>query len=69
MLTHLRKKLDIASENFYINMGQFANTVSSTIPIAMAEALKEKETAAGAKWLLAGFGVGYSWGATVITFN
>jgi 3-oxoacyl-[acyl-carrier-protein] synthase-3 len=69
MLTHLRKKLDIAPENFYINMGQFANTVSSTIPIAMAEALKEKDTAAGTKWLLAGFGVGYSWGATVITFN
>lgn len=69
MLTHLRKKLDIAPEYFYINMQQFANTVSSTIPIAIAEALKEKDTSPGTKWLLAGFGVGYSWGATVITFN
>jgi 3-oxoacyl-[acyl-carrier-protein] synthase-3 len=71
MLGHLRKKLQIASENFYINMGQFANTVSSTIPIAISEALKTKEIApqTGTKWLLAGFGVGYSWAATVITFN
>ncbi|MEO7214154.1 ketoacyl-ACP synthase III [Mucilaginibacter sp.] len=69
MLGHLRKKLHIAEDSFYINMGKFANTVSSTIPIALAEALKEKQHDAGTQWLLAGFGVGYSWGATVITFN
>jgi 3-oxoacyl-[acyl-carrier-protein] synthase III len=31
--------------------------------------MKANEVPKGAKWLLAGFGVGYSWGATVINFE
>jgi 3-oxoacyl-[acyl-carrier-protein] synthase-3 len=69
MLTHLRKKLGIATDNFYVNMRETANTVSSTVPIALYEAIREKSPVPGTKWLLAGFGVGYSWGATVINFN
>ena len=69
MLEHLRKKINIDSEHFYIDMANTGNTVSSTIPIVLFEAMKEKEASHGNKWLLAGFGVGYSWGATVITFK
>jgi 3-oxoacyl-[acyl-carrier-protein] synthase-3 len=69
MLEHLRKKLAIASEHFYFYMANVGNTVSSSIPIALYEALKTQTTLPGSKWLLAGFGVGYSWGGTVITFN
>jgi 3-oxoacyl-[acyl-carrier-protein] synthase-3 len=69
MLEHLRKKIDIPAEKFYTNMVNVGNTVSSTIPIALYDAMKNNTAANGAKWLLAGFGVGYSWGATVITFN
>jgi 3-oxoacyl-[acyl-carrier-protein] synthase-3 len=68
MLEHLRKKMDIASENFYIYMANVGNTVSSSIPIALYEAMKEKQPSQYEKWLLAGFGVGYSWAGTVITF-
>lgn len=69
MLEHLRKKMDIPVDNFYVNMAKIGNTVSSSVPIALSEAIKNKPALQQANWLLAGFGVGYSWGATVITFN
>jgi 3-oxoacyl-[acyl-carrier-protein] synthase-3 len=68
MLDHLRKKLDIPEEKFYIYMEDCGNTVSSTIPIALKNALEQKRIGAGDKVLLAGFGVGYSWGATILQF-
>jgi len=69
MLTHLRKKIGIPAEKFYTHMAETGNTVSATIPIAIREAIKETSPQKAQKWLLAGFGVGYSWGATILTFN
>jgi 3-oxoacyl-[acyl-carrier-protein] synthase-3 len=69
LLEHLRKKLVIDPAQFFLFLANVGNTVSSTVPIALYEALKTQTTGPGAKWLLAGFGVGYSWGATIITFN
>jgi len=68
MLNHLRKKLGIEEEKFYYYLEKVGNTVSSTIPIAMYEAMKENKIQKGAKVLLAGFGVGYSWGGTLLKF-
>lgn len=64
MLEHLRKKLKIEEEKFFVNLANLGNTVSSTIPIALCEA-REKGQLKG-KVLLAGFGVGLSWGATIL---
>ncbi len=69
MLEHLRKKINIPEDQFYLYLADVGNTVSSTIPIALYEAIKEKGISPGERWLLAGFGVGYSWGATVITLK
>jgi 3-oxoacyl-[acyl-carrier-protein] synthase-3 len=66
MLDYLKKKLKIAPEKFYQNMEDTGNTVSATIPIALKDALDKGLVKKGNKVLLAGFGVGYSWGATVI---
>ena len=66
MLNYLRKKLKIPEEKFYINLAEIGNTVSATIPIAIAMALSEKKIKKGDKIMLVGFGVGLSWGATVI---
>ncbi|HTN07268.1 ketoacyl-ACP synthase III [Agriterribacter sp.] len=68
MLDYLRKKIKIPAEKFYIHMERCGNTVSSTIPIAMKHALLEDKIKAGSKVLVAGFGVGYSWGGTVLQF-
>lgn len=67
MLEHLRKKLKIDEDKFFVNLERVGNTVSSTIPIALCDA-REQGILKG-NILLAGFGVGLSWGATVIRVN
>lgn len=64
MINYLRKLLEIDKERFYIFMEHVGNTVSSTIPIALCEARKEGRI--NGNVLLAGFGVGLSWGAVVV---
>ena len=68
MLNHLRKKLLIDEDRFYYFIDKVGNTVSSTIPIALFEAMKENRIHEGSNVLLAGFGVGYSWGGAVLKF-
>lgn len=64
MINYLRKLMEIDKDNFYVFMETVGNTVSSTIPIALCEAKKEGRL--NGNVLLAGFGVGLSYGATVI---
>ena len=64
MLEHLRKKLKIDEDKFFVNLAGVGNTVSSTIPIALCDA-REQGLLFG-KVVLAGFGVGLSWGATIL---
>lgn len=64
MLTHLRKVLKIEEEKFFINMGNVGNTVSSTVPIAICDA--KKGDLLHGNVLISGFGVGLSWGATIL---
>lgn len=64
MLEHLRKKLKIDGDKFFVNLANVGNTVSSTIPIALCDA--RKQGLLKGNILLAGFGVGLSWGATVL---
>jgi 3-oxoacyl-[acyl-carrier-protein] synthase-3 len=68
MLEHLRKKIGIPSDKFFIHIENCGNTVSSTIPIALKEAIDAGRIKKGYKCLLAGFGVGYSWAGTVLRF-
>ena len=67
MINYLRKLLDIDKDKFYIFMEKVGNTVSSTIPIALHEA--QKENLLHGNILIAGFGVGYSWGGTLLSFT
>ena len=64
MINYLRKLLEIEKEKFYIFLENVGNTVSSTIPIALYEAKKEGRLHGNV--LIAGFGVGFSWGATIL---
>jgi 3-oxoacyl-[acyl-carrier-protein] synthase-3 len=68
MMEFLRKKLRIAPEQFYYFLEKVGNTVSSTIPIAIKEGMNDGSILPGKKVLIAGFGVGYSWGGTVLKF-
>ncbi|MBN2610997.1 MAG: ketoacyl-ACP synthase III [Bacteroidales bacterium] len=66
IIDFLRKKINIPEEKFFSDMLETGNTVSATIPIGIKKALDSKKIKPGDKVLLCGFGVGYSWGATII---
>jgi 3-oxoacyl-[acyl-carrier-protein] synthase-3 len=53
-------------DKFYVNLETTGNTVSSTIPIALKQLEGDGKLRSGMKVMLMGFGVGLSWGATVM---
>ena len=66
VLERLRAKLKFPADKFWIDMAKSGNTVSSTIPIALEGAIEQGRVKTGDRVALVGFGVGYSWGATLI---
>ncbi|MEO8657022.1 MAG: ketoacyl-ACP synthase III [Bryobacteraceae bacterium] len=69
MLDHLRKRMKLPEDKFVVAMSDCGNTVSSTIPIAMKRAVEEGRLRSGMTAMLVGFGVGYSWGATLAVWS
>ncbi|MCH5243114.1 MAG: ketoacyl-ACP synthase III [Muribaculaceae bacterium] len=79
MLEFLRNKMKIPKEKFFINMAEIGNTVSNSIPIALADAklqglipanfTSQNSQTNAFNILLTGFGVGYSWGACILKVN
>lgn len=68
MLKFIRQAISIPEDKFYMCLEDFGNTISSTIPIAIYHALKNKDIKSGNTIMIAGFGVGYSWGGVVLNF-
>lgn len=68
MLEIIRKKLKLTPDKVFLNIQDFGNSVSSTIPVALYDAEKKGVLKKGMKILLAGFGIGNSWGATIINY-
>lgn len=67
MLNFLRNKMKIQADKFFINMENIGNTVSNSIPIAIYDAMNANLLHGPV--LICGFGVGYSYGATVLNFH
>ncbi len=67
ILEFLISQMGIDPAKCHIDMLDYGNTVSNTIPIALKDALDKQLVKEGDKVLLAGFGVGYSWGAVTLT--
>lgn len=67
MNEYLRKKINIPKSKFCENLLLKGNTVSTTIPIALKDSLDNNSIKKNDRVLLVGFGVGYSWGGTIIT--
>lgn len=68
LIEHLRKKLEIPLEKFVVALENYGNTGSSTIPIALSDAVDAGRVKSGDKILIVGFGVGLSWGGMVMTW-
>ncbi len=69
MLSTIRKVCGISKDKFYINLATTGNTVSSTVLIGMKDCLENGTIKAGDKVMIAGFGVGLSWGGTLLSFK
>ncbi len=68
MLDFIRKKMKVDKEEFIVNSQEVGNSVSASIPIALKLAMTHKPFKSGNKMVLAGFGIGLSWGATTLKF-
>lgn len=66
LIKTIGKKLSIPENKIFNYMANVGNTVSSSIPITLSEAIKCGKAKKGQKILLAGFGVGLSWAATIV---
>lgn len=69
ILSALKRKCDIADDRFLVCLEDVGNTVSSTIPIAIARAVENGRIRPGMRLMLLGFGVGYAWSGSVITWT
>ncbi|TMF61710.1 MAG: ketoacyl-ACP synthase III [Chloroflexi bacterium] len=69
LLATLQGSLRIPDEKFVRHYSRCGNTVSSTIPIALQSVIDAGRVARGDVLLVAGFGVGYSWGANLIRWE
>ena len=66
LIEHLRKRLGIPVEKFVVAMADYGNTSSSSIPIALVDAVEAGRVNSGDNVMLVGFGVGLSWGGVVV---
>jgi 3-oxoacyl-[acyl-carrier-protein] synthase III len=69
MLRFLQKRIGIPDEKFAMHFAHCGNTVSSTIPIVLEHLVEGHDVDRGDLVLAVGFGVGYSWGASLIRWS
>ncbi len=60
------QRLDLPPDRVVDYVGRFANSSTATLPIALSVAEHEGRLLPGARILLATFGGGFTWGATVV---
>ena len=65
MLREIQKRLALADDKMIIDMADYGNTVSASIPIAYRNLLDDRPPARGDYLVFCGFGVGLSWGAVL----
>ena len=68
IIQSVAKRLNIPSEKVYVNIENYANTSSASIPIALDEAMRGGRIKRGDYVLFVSFGAGLTWGATLVLF-
>lgn len=69
MLNTIRKVCVLPKDKFYVNLSTTGNTVSSTVLIGLKDCMENNFIKAGDKVMISGFGVGLSWGGTILYFK
>lgn len=66
ILEFLTQTIGLEPDKVHIDLWEYGNTVSNTIPIALKDCLDKSIVKPQDRVLLVGFGVGYSWGSVVL---
>jgi 3-oxoacyl-[acyl-carrier-protein] synthase-3 len=62
----VRRRLGLAEERVVNNIDRYGNTTAATIPIALAEAVRDGRLQGGNLLCLVAFGSGFTWGAALV---
>lgn len=68
MLNTIRKVCVLPKDKFYVNLEETGNTVSSTVLIGLKDCMSKGTIKQGMRVMVSGFGVGLSWGGTILNF-
>ncbi len=69
LLKHLAKKMKIPGDKMPTTLADFGNTSSSSIPLTLIHGVGGKLGKSARSLVMAGFGVGYSWGAIHLSID
>lgn len=64
----VRKKLGLSEDSVYVNIDEYGNTGSATVPFAMWEAVGKGRIEDGDLVILTAFGAGFHWAAAAVQF-
>ena len=63
------KRMGIDPSKVMINIDRYGNTTAATIPLCLSEWWQSGQLKRGQKIVLAAFGAGYTWGATLVNWS
>lgn len=64
----VRKKLELTEDQVYVNIEEYGNTGSATVPLALWEAVDRSRIDSGDLVVLTAFGAGFHWAAAALQF-
>jgi len=64
----IAERVHIGREKIVVNLQEYGNTSSATIPLALAEARSGGRLQSGTKCLLVAFGGGFTWASAIVQF-
>ncbi len=62
------KRLNLPDEKVYLNINEYGNTSSASVPIAFDECARKGKIKRGDLIVLVAFGAGLTWGASIVEF-
>ena len=68
IINALQKSLSISDEQLFINVQNYGNTGSASVPLALWEARQQGRVTSGDLVLLTAFGAGFHWAAMLLRF-
>jgi 3-oxoacyl-[acyl-carrier-protein] synthase-3 len=69
IIDHAARNLGIPQEKIFVNLHKYGNTSSASIPLCLAEAVKDGRLKEGTRVLMTGMGAGLTWGSAYTIWN